>query len=200
MKLSYFELLLNLLLLSFTIRTVRNIFYLTFLWQLKEYRLDRLLAHLKTDQGKRLLVNPLNIVKYLFLFFMLSSIFWQTSVVSSSNAWSNRILVIAYFFFGFTWMVETILYFRELVTRRGKLPKFTVKMLLALGFIFIYQFFPLIRNNPLGQLMFAPLLDRLLGVTVAFWLLFFNLPSMIVKRLIVILAKKKINKHKNLKV
>ena len=42
----------------FLIRTARVLWYLLFLWQLKEYRFDRMRIHLRTDQGKKLYFLP----------------------------------------------------------------------------------------------------------------------------------------------
>src|SRR3989344_4079545 len=58
---------------AFIFRTVKTLFFHIFLWQLKEFRPDRIIAHLKTDYGKKLLVNPLNIIKWI-LFIVIYSI------------------------------------------------------------------------------------------------------------------------------
>ncbi|HID86882.1 MAG TPA: UDP-N-acetylmuramoyl-tripeptide--D-alanyl-D-alanine ligase [Anaerolineae bacterium] len=52
-----------LLLLLWSIRTASSASLQAYLWQLKEYRLDRLLAHMTTLRGRRLIVNPLAVLK-----------------------------------------------------------------------------------------------------------------------------------------
>jgi UDP-N-acetylmuramoyl-tripeptide--D-alanyl-D-alanine ligase len=56
-----------LLLFLWAIRTASSISLQTYLWQLKEYRLDRLLAHMTTLRGRRLIVNPFAVLKWALL-------------------------------------------------------------------------------------------------------------------------------------
>src|SRR4030042_3705080 len=105
------------LLVLFYFHTVRVIFFEIYLWQLKEYRFDRFTAFLSTEQGKRFLLNKINIIKYLYLFFLL--------------LFGNKL------FYGYNLIILSAIYFLEtiLVLRHGhksvlKLPKFTFKAVL----------------------------------------------------------------------
>ncbi|HKZ34272.1 MAG TPA: hypothetical protein VJ179_00170, partial [Patescibacteria group bacterium] len=64
------------LIVLFLTRTIRVLWYVLFLWQLKEYRLDRMRIHLTTREGKKLLFGPVEITKnvlaLVFLAFMLT--------------------------------------------------------------------------------------------------------------------------------
>ena len=65
--------------LLFFIWVIRNILFWMNLWQIKEYRFDRLRIHLKeTEQGRELLLGKLNVVKNVVLFVYLI-IIWSYS-------------------------------------------------------------------------------------------------------------------------
>ena len=47
---------------------MRNTIFWVSLWQTKEYRLDRLVAHLKeTYQGRKLFTSPMSLLKWLLI-------------------------------------------------------------------------------------------------------------------------------------
>ncbi len=49
------------------IRTTKAILFYLYLWQLKEYHVGRFLDHFKTGKGRKLILNPLNIIKIILL-------------------------------------------------------------------------------------------------------------------------------------
>ena len=106
--------------IAYFIRTIRNVLYMVFMWQLKEYRFDRMLAHLKTPIGRKLLLNPVSITKtVLFLFLALFFLFSMTIV--------NLPVEFLILFFWMIWVFESILNLKELFIRRWFKPKFTLK-------------------------------------------------------------------------
>jgi len=75
------------------VRTIKNTFFCLYLWQLKEYHLGRFISHFDTEKGKRLLLNPLNFLKVIFLFFIqvlfLSQILLIIYIIESFQAVKN---------------------------------------------------------------------------------------------------------------
>jgi len=114
------------------IRTIKSVFFWLYLWQIKEYHIGRFLDHFKTQKGQELILNPLQDLKLLLaIFFLLNNIVFS---------W---VLVLLYFF-------ESFIFFRTILDRKFKRPKFTLKtsfltffsVLLILLFpvtIYIYQ-------------------------------------------------------------
>ena len=49
------------------IRTTKAILFYLYLWQLKEYHVGRFLDHFRTEKGRKLLLNPLNVIKIILL-------------------------------------------------------------------------------------------------------------------------------------
>lgn len=193
------EILWYILLIAFIIRTLRNAFHQAFLWQLKEYRFDRIFAHLKTDQGKKLFLGPLTLFKWIPLIIYSSLILWSLFYpLPESDYWSNLFAAIYYSFWS-VWILEAILNLRELITRGWKLPKFTLKIGLILLPVFILQFGTL-RNNIRAPLILGPILDKLLPLSIFVFAALFNIPSWVFKKIIIIMAIRKISSFNNLKV
>lgn len=191
MEYPYIDLLIYLLLLSFTVRTVRNISYQTFLWQLKEYRIDRLLSHLSTDQGKRLLFGPVTLIKWILLALIILGIIYVDF---------GLIGLLSFSIFGFIWVAETAKYLGELIISGWKVPKLTIKTVVILVLALFFQFFPLINGNLTAQLSLGPFLDKLLAPTITILSLLLNFPIFLYKKLVIGRAYEKISKYKNLTV
>src|SRR3989338_9061105 len=95
---------------AYLIRTLRFSFYLVFLWQKREYRLDRMLSHLKTPLGKKLLFGKFNLIKWLlFVIFVLVR--------------RTPVLMAVYYLFWFFWLIEALLDINELRQSGWKLPR-----------------------------------------------------------------------------
>ncbi|MCJ7740628.1 hypothetical protein MUP32_04925, partial [Candidatus Microgenomates bacterium] len=179
------ELLIFLLLISFTIRTIRNVLYQTFLWQLKEYRTDRFWSHLATVQGKKLIFGPLTVIKWILLLLIIFGLFEFGSLG-----------FIAYLIFGLCWFFETVICLRELVSRGWKIPVLTVKALIILFVVFFFQFIWLFT----GGLLCGPFLDKLLAPSIALLVILTNIPSFLYRKIIIAAAKKKISGFGDLRV
>mgnify|MGYP001558311664 FL=1 len=193
------EILLYILLTVFTVRTLRNAFHQTFLWQLKEYRFDRIFAHLKTGQGKKLFLGPLTLLKWIPLVILSGLVFLSFfNPLPESDYWSKLIAALYYFFWSI-WILEAILNIRELVTRGWKLPKFTLKIISILLLVFILQFGTL-RLNRQAPLILGPILDKFLPLSIFLFVILFNIPFQVLKKIIIIKAKRKISSFKSLKV
>ncbi len=150
------------LLFLWWIRQIKSILFWLYLWQLKEYRIDRFLAHFQTEKGKRIFRNPLFLFKIFlfFLFFLFPSLFF---------------LFFLYFF-------EALKSALDFLLRRAKTPVFTKKILLLFLatsiFFFIFSFltlstkvyFPIFL---LGFDIFTPLIVSLILLSfqpiVFFW-------------------------------
>ena len=120
------NLIIIIIILSFlwVLRTVRSALFNVWIWQLKEYRLDRMRAHLSIPSGRKLIFNWLNIFKLGLLFFLVLTPF--------VSLW----LVMAFFTF------ESLLGLKEILSKKFYRPKFTPKALLilslALGIEFLF--------------------------------------------------------------
>lgn len=184
------------ILLNFAIRTLRNTFYQSFLWQLKEYRVDRILVHLKTPQGKKLIFGPITLIKwFLLIVISLSLLFWsQTTEVVFFSAYN-----IGHFGFWLILILEGLANIKELLTTHWRVPKLTPKMITILLVILYMQFFPLVELvNYKVNLDFLPFFDKLLAPSIALLVILFNIPSFIYKKLMIWRAERKISKLKNL--
>lgn len=198
---TFFILSIYLLLSAYIIRTVRNSLYAIFLWQLKEYRWDRIFAHLSTPLGKKLLLNPISTAKnILFLILLvLSPIFIIQEF--GSQIFLYILYVVFIFLFWLIWVFEAIINTRELFTRGWLRPRFTAKVLFVFIAVLITQFPYLILGEiTTNQLFLGILLDRLLYPMVTFFVIVINIPSFLYKKRIISKAQNKITQFKNLKV
>ena len=59
--------MINLLIFLWLIVLIKKLFFWTWLWQLKNYHSSRFLAHFSTHQGKKLIFNPLNLIKLILI-------------------------------------------------------------------------------------------------------------------------------------
>ncbi len=168
------QLLIFILFLLFFIRTISNSLYLVFLWQLKEYRWDRMVAFLKTTQGKRIAAGKLSILKWILIFlgtFIYFDAFFTLFVIG-------------------IYLIEAVYNLRE-ITADFKKPKLTPKATFLFTLVTIFEFGCLL-------LFFSPvsalILDKLLPIFVAFWVALLSIPSKLVKKIYISLAKKKMRK------
>jgi len=188
------KLLVYLILISFLIRTVRNILNQSFLWQLKEYRLDRIVAHLKTTSGRKLIFGPITIIKWICLFTILVSFNFQYLF----GDFSTLAILIAYLFFYLIWIFEAIINLKELFTNGWKIPVFTFKSSFIVAVCLIFQFSSLLFVDKLTLLIIGPFLDKLLAPTLTLIVLLVKIPQIIYIKWLVTVARKKINSFTNL--
>lgn len=193
--------LFSLALFSYIIRTIRNVLYMIFLWQLKEYRTDRFIAHLRTDQGKRMMFNPTVITKWILLLIIILGFIldflYKKNIIPFYIYDFNFIGLYAYFGFFLIWIYEALKYTREIVIRGWKKPKFTIKALFILISFLVIQLWIIAFSTENLFLTFI-LFDRTLPLLIYFILLLANVPTFFIKNIIVSLARKKISENKNL--
>lgn len=172
--------------LAFFIRTSRNIFYNIFLWQLKEYRIDRLFAYLKTSQGKKFMLGPITLVKWILFLGILTGYD-----------------IYFYYIFWLIWIIEAVLGIRELVLYRWRLPKFTIKVIFILFTVFFIISYFILKD--FTDIIFEILIrgvyvDRFINLAILIIIGLLSFPVFIYKKLIIWKAQKKISSFNNLKV
>lgn len=151
--------------IAFSLWIIRNALFWVYLWQLKEYRFDRVLVHLKeTYQGKTLLFSPLNVIKILLIFFYGVTVFNPQALLFYQ-------LGVATVF-----VIEAFLVLRESYNHLVKRPVFTVKaillLLLTVGSVFLFA--PLFLLEKYTWLL---LLDRTVPFLVLLFVTVFSLPT-----------------------
>lgn len=107
-------------------RTVKNILFFLYLWQLKEYHIRRFIDHFRTDKGKSIFLNYIFFAK---IFLAIFSIFLLPSLRYLGRApFLTTIAVIAYALYFF----ETIFFIKNIFQKNFKKPVFTKKALILL--------------------------------------------------------------------
>lgn len=149
----------------FFIWIIRNVLFWVFLWQLKEYRLDRVLIHLReTGQGKKLLFSPLSIIKFLAIIAYIFVVF------------KNEFLFASQIFILLIFAVQIFFVLKDVYNRQIRRPVFTMKALLTvfltLGFIFLLYSIPLFE-----KFVWLVFLDKLIPFIVAFFVFMFYFPT-----------------------
>lgn len=173
------QVLVLVLLVAFLIRTIRNSLYQVFLWQLKEYRLDRILAHLQTWQGRRMVLGPMALVKWVLIlaYFLGLPIFFAVMAL---------------------YLFEALLNLRE-ATLGIKKPVFTFKAVTVLGLVITGEL--LLFFRPLINLaLWVLILDKALALIVAIIFLVLAIPTKIQRELVINRAKEIIKNHPKLLV
>jgi len=168
------------------VRTGRLVLYLVFLWQKREYRIDRMRSHLETPLGRKLIAGPMALFKWLlFLIFLFVR--------------ESRILIAVYWLFWLSWIVEAALNLHELIIRGWKIPKLTGKAFLILLVSWAVLFLPIMTVIWFAPLFWAPLIDRLPGPLVAILVIAGLLPTTIIQRIAIRRARTKLEHFRNLK-
>jgi len=179
------------LILPYLARTIRNLLFQVFLWQLKEYRLDRMRAHLSTLQGRRWLINPSTISR------------WALFLVSPLLVGQGRGGIVFPFLVTALFIIEMASVIKQLLARQVKHPKFTAKASLIVGGVGLLQILPL-GGWLLTDLPFEMLAFLLLGLAV-FLPIFVSgttavlaPATLLAKKKIIATAKEKIETHPGL--
>lgn len=118
---------LFILLVFWLIRDIKYILFWIYLWQLKQYHFGRFVAHFKTDQGRKLILNPIQALKIILI---LSWILFVAFSLDSASLLLMPALFLIYF-------IEAVLYFRAMFSKRAKYPKPTRKI----AFLFLINLF-----------------------------------------------------------
>jgi UDP-N-acetylmuramoyl-tripeptide--D-alanyl-D-alanine ligase len=152
-------------LILFSIWSIRNTLFWLHLWQIKEYRFDRLLIHVReTIQGKNLLVGPGSLFKTAIFLGLLYYVFFSESSIY---------LDIAVFFL---YLFSAITVAIEVFYRKIRIPTFTIKigiiLLLSLVAQVVLVSFPLVERS-----FWIIVVDRLIPIMVALLMGIFWLPA-----------------------
>src|SRR3990167_2287880 len=168
------------LLLFFGLHLARNIFYQLFIWQLKEYRLDRMRIFLLSPAGKQWMFGKIAIIKWLLLvvyllFEPVQTIIWPLLGIFA---------------------LESVLIIKEWI-HGVKRPQFTLKLtVVTLGTV-ILLFVPFwFIQLPVPLLILT--LDKLLPLVVSLLLVVFMVPAYFYRQLMVRRATKKLQKFPKL--
>ncbi|HUW21986.1 MAG TPA: UDP-N-acetylmuramoyl-tripeptide--D-alanyl-D-alanine ligase [Candidatus Bathyarchaeia archaeon] len=177
-----------------------NLFSFLYLWQLKEYRFDRLKDYFKTYQGKRDLLNIhllLKILVWLFLF-----IDGNVFIIFAKARYIHWVL------WGGVFYSEMFYILGRVFRHQFRRPKFTLKALLitlesvSLQVCFLLFRFKVAQINRYADGVLQVFLeaDILIAVWVAISVASLALPSLFFKREIIRKAIKKIKTYPDLKV
>lgn len=180
-------LLFFLLVVGFFLRLVVNTLYALWLWQIKEYRFDRVWVHLlETKEGRGFLFNQKT------FFFSLLFLAIPLSSISSLKFWYLLFASLVFLYDA----KDSIYQIRKRLIRR---PVFTIKIVLVSFFAFLF-FAALFLRLPLGEPATMIVVDRLIFPTVSFFVLLTFIPTAFAKFLLMELAKRKVRKMKKLLV
>lgn len=172
----------------FIIHLVRVIIYWLHLWQIKEYRLDRLLVHVReTKQGRDILFGIEPLVKLAIIILYFYSIF---------NAPLYAIVPIAVFSI---YLYEALKLVLDIIQKKVKFPVFTPKLIL-IGIITIAIIFGLLLFPLLDKFFWLVFVDKFVLFIVAGLMGFFSFPSMFYKDTQINKAITKLRKYKKVKV
>ncbi|MDO8658602.1 MAG: UDP-N-acetylmuramoyl-tripeptide--D-alanyl-D-alanine ligase [Candidatus Levybacteria bacterium] len=172
----------------FFIWTIRNILFWVSLWQIKEYRLDRILAHLKeTGQGRKLFFSPLSLIKWIpFLLYIIV-------------VFNNRLLLVSQLFITGIFIVQSFFVFKEVYFRLYKRPVLTPKAIivifLTLSVVILLYWVPLFE-----AFLWLVFLDRIVPFLAAFFVFVFYFPTKLYRDWEIEKAAKKMNLHKKMTV
>lgn len=172
----------------FFIWVVRNILFWVALWQLKEYRLDRIFVHLKeTKQGRDLFFSPVSILKTFAIFAFGFVIFNNQFLLH------YQIIVTIFYFFIAVYAVS------EGLARTLKRPAITFKSILivvaSLLSVYLLYSLPII-----DKFLWFLIIDRLTPFIVIFYILILSFPTEIIHDILIERAIGKIKKHRKLLV
>lgn len=171
-----------LLFFAYLIRTIRNVLYQLFWWELKEYRFDRMIVHLKeTDQGFRLIFNPISIVKWIILVMF----FFNFELVAAEATF------LVYFLEG----LKNIYEFKI----GWKMPPLRSRVI-AVGIVSIIILLFIFTQLPFIFPVNLIIVDKLLAIVIAFLVLTSNVLFNFYKNIKINKAKDKVQKANNLKV
>lgn len=172
----------------FFVWIIRNAFFWVWLWQLKEYRLDRILIHLKeTGQGKKLLFSPILFLK------------WFVIISYVLVALNNDLLPLYQTLIFFIFFYEAISTYKEKSAGIFKQPIFTFKALF-ITFISLLLVFVLLLVPLLEKFLWILILDRVLPLIITFLVFLLYFPTEFYRDYRIEKAAKKISSFKNLLV
>ena len=167
---------------------IRNLLFQVALWQLKEYRFDRVLVHLReTRQGRQLFLSPLSLIK---VFLIGSYVF---------VVFNESYLSIYYWCIFFVYLFSAIQVLRENFLNQQRIPTFTPKALLmciiTIVIAFLFYAVPIV-----DRFLWLLLIDKILYLIVALLVFALSFPTEIFRDIQVNKARQKIKQFKKLLV
>lgn len=182
-----YYLLFLLLAAAFAVRVLANTLNFAWLWQIKEYRLDRLLVHLKeTNEGRHFLINRSSVLFWLLFLSIPLSYFDSTKVF---------FLIAAAIIF----VIDGIFILGQLKKRLLRRPVLTVRII-AIIFITVITVIVLLFTLPFSKAASLVFVDRLIFAAVSLFVFATFLATFFIKIFLVESAKRKILSMKNLTV
>lgn len=182
------EFLFSTVSIFFAISVIRNILFWLHLWQIKEYRIDRLIIHLnETVQGRGLLYGKLALLKYFSIILYAFTIIYPTT-----SDWYNYVVFVV---FGIT----TISVIKEFRDKKFRIPIITLKIIIIF-FIVVATITTFYFFYPVDRFFWLLFLDKLTVIIVAVLISFFWIPTEFYKDYLLYKAAKKIPTFKKLKV
>ena len=172
----------------FIIHLIRTLISWLYLWQIKEYRLDRIVVHIKeTKQGKAIFFGFEPLVKLGIILFYFYTIFVP------SLYFLIPILVFSIYAY------ESVRFGIDLVQKKVKLPIFTPK-LIFIGMLSIATVFLMFLLPLLDKFFWLVFVDKFLIWIIAMYMGLFSFPSIFYKDTQINKAITKLRKHKKMKV
>lgn len=174
-----YQIILVITLSLFGIRMVRNLLYQMYIWQLKEYRIDRMLIHLLSVNGQRWMFGNLSLIKWILLIIY--------SIYPPARSFIYPIAI--------AFILEAVLIFREWLGGVKK-PIITAKIIfiillaISIGTLVYFMVLPI----PLLLLI----LDKLLPIVTSSLILLIKIPVHIYNMWLIKKAQKKIENYPKL--
>src|SRR5258706_824434 len=158
---NYFRLIVY---ISFGLWVIRNVLFWVGLWQDKEYRLDRLIVHVKeTLQGRHIFFSYGNFLKWIFFFLYGLAVFYESYL----NLYEN---ILGVFF-----IYQAIIVLKDLFDHHLKRPTFTAKavflVISSISIISLFLLFPL-----MSSFVWLIVVDLMLSVVFAVFVFFLSFP------------------------
>lgn len=173
---------------AFFVWTIRNIFFWVGLWQVKEYRFDRMFAHLaETHQGRDILLSWMLFLKILVI------LLFPFAVLLPEYMRPYQAFITCVF------CLQLMLFLKEIALRKVKRPVLTAKALFliacSLAFSLLLFFLPVIE-----YFLWLLIIDRLLVFFIAFLVAILGVPTEFYRDIKVQRAIKKLSRYKNILV
>jgi len=181
-----FKIFLVVFSLFWFLRQIKSILFWVYLWQLKEYHIGRFVDHFRTEKGRRIFLNKIFILKVLLFSFLIF----------------RKNFHFLYFAFLILYFLESAKFFLDFFLKKALLPKFTLKAIFLLFFNFLFLIFYFHSNLQLNFNLFFYLVafDILSFGVISGLVLISQIPTAILKKIIIEKAKRKRKEFKDLLV
>lgn len=116
-----------------TLVIIRNIFHDTYIWQIKEYRVDRIISHLRYKEESSARNATVNLLQIGMFFSSLIFFIYP----------NNTLLVVPAIVFG-SYFLESLNWIQDIVGKRFIRPKVSFRNILITGFAFVVLMLPIL--------------------------------------------------------